>query len=367
MSAVRLFISRITEDRLLLVLLAGLAALLLLAPEQAHALPGLVDWPTIGALAGLLVLSRGIEDSGLLARAGRALLGRVRGERRLAAALVLFSAGLSAVVTNDVALFIVVPLTASLARVAELPFGRLVIFEALAVNAGSTASPVGNPQNLFLWQSSSAGFMEFALAMLPLAAALLVLLLALVPLAFPAKAIAVDGSVPAAPLERGLMRLSLALYPAFLLAAELGHAPWAAVAVIALYALLAPRVLREVDWMLLLVFVLMFVDLGLLAAMPAVARHVPELLALPGGVLVAGALLSQCISNVPATIFLAGFTDDWRTLAWAVAVGGFGTAIGSLANLIALRLSRRPGLWREFHLWSVPVLLAAGAIAWALS
>lgn len=366
MSVVRLFLTRFAEDRLLLVLLAGLAALLLLAPRRALDLPALVDWRTIAALAGLLVLSRGIEDSGLLARAGRALLARLRGERRLAAALILFSAALSAVVTNDVALFIVVPLTASLCRVAHLPLGRLVIFEALAVNAGSTASPVGNPQNLFLWQSSSAGFVDFALAMLPLAAALLVLLLALVPLAFPARAIVIDGHVAAPPLERRLVLLSLPLYPAFLVAAELGYTLWAAAAVIALYATLARQVLREVDWLLLLVFVLMFADLGLLAGMPWVAAQAPALLEMPGGLLLAGALLSQFISNVPATIFLEAFTDDWRTLAWSVAVGGFGTAVGSLANLIALRLSGQPNLWREFHLWSVPVLLAAYALAWWL-
>ena len=366
MSVARLFLTRFAEDRLLLVLLAGLAALLLLAPQRALDLPALVDWRTIAALAGLLVLSRGIEDSGLLARAGRVLLARLRGERRLAAALILFSAALSAVVTNDVALFIVVPLTASLCRVAHLPLGRLVIFEALAVNAGSTASPVGNPQNLFLWQSSSAGFVEFTLAMLPLAATLLILLLALVPLGFPARAITIDGHVSAPPLQPRLVMLSLPLYPAFLVAAELGHTLWAAAAVIALYAALARQVLREVDWLLLLVFVLMFADLGLLAGLPWIAAQAPALLEMPGGLLLAGALLSQFISNVPATIFLDAFTDDWRTLAWAVAVGGFGTAVGSLANLIALRLSGQPNLWREFHLWSVPVLLAAFALAWWL-
>lgn len=366
MPIVRFFLGRLVEDRLLLALLAGFAVLLLVAPERAGELPELVDWRTIAALAGLLVLSRGLEDSGFLSRMGRLLLTHAHGERRLAASLVMFSAALSAVVTNDVALFIVVPLTVGLCGAARLPVGRLVIFEALAVNAGSTLSPVGNPQNLFLWQSSNTGFIEFTLAMLPLAAALLALILALVPLAFPARRIHIESQDEAAPLNGRLMWLSLALYPPFLLAAELGYTVWAAGAVIALYLAVARRVLREVDWLLLLVFVLMFIDLGLLAGLPWIASQVPALLDLPGGLLMAGALLSQAISNVPATIFLDAFTDDWRTLAWAVAVGGFGTAIGSLANLIALRLARQPRLWREFHLWSVPVLILAFGLAWWL-
>lgn len=366
MSIVRFFLSRLVADRLLLVLLGGLVILLLTSPQRATALHALVDWRTIAALAGLLVLSRGLENSGFLARAGHALLTQSHGERRLAASLVLFSAFLSAVVTNDVALFIVVPLTVGLSRVASLPVGRLIIFEALAVNAGSTASPIGNPQNLFLWQSSNAGFVEFTLTMLPLAAALLLLILVLIPLGFPAQRIEIADTAPAAPMDRRLMALSLALYPLFLIAAESGYTMWAAAAVIALYLCIARQVVREVDWLLLLVFVLMFIDLGLLAGLPWVATRVPELLALPGGLLTTGALLSQFISNVPATIFLANFTDDWRTLAWAVAVGGFGTAIGSLASLIALRLSRQPGLWREFHLWSLPVLLASLGLAFVL-
>ncbi|MFC3853866.1 hypothetical protein ACFOSD_13885 [Salinispirillum marinum] len=61
------------------------------------------------------------------------------------------------------------------------------------------------------------------------------------------------------------------------------------------------------------------------------------------------------MSNVPANILLAEFTSDWRTLAWGVSVGGLGFMLGSLANLIALRLARQPGLWKEFHAWSLPL------------
>lgn len=368
MPFVRTFLSRLAEERLLLVLLFALAALLLLAPQGPAALNELIDWRTIAALAGLLVLSRGLEDSGSLARAGHSLLSRVQSERALAAALVLFAALLAMLVTNDVALFIVVPLTLGLGRVVpSLPVGRLVIFEAFAVNAGSTLSPVGNPQNLFLWQSSGAGLAEFALTMLSLAGALMLLLLALLPFAFRARPLAIADISSHMPLDRKLAALSLALYAPFLIAVELGHAAWAAIAIITLYLGVARKVLRGVDWPLLLIFVLMFVDLGLLAGLPAIATQLPALFSLPGGLLSAGALLSQGISNVPATIFLASFSDDWRTLAWAAAVGGFGTAIGSLANLIALRLSRQPGLWREFHLWSLPLLVCAWALAaWLL-
>jgi Na+/H+ antiporter NhaD/arsenite permease-like protein len=116
-------------------------------------------------------------------------------------------------------------------------------------------------------------------------------------------------------------------------------------------------VLPGVDWLLLLVFALMFVNLGLLAQLPAVAALVPGALALPGGMVTLAALVSQAMSNVPAAIFLAGFAGDWRALAWGVSIGGFGLAIGSLANLIALRLAPVPGIWRDFHRWSLAMFV----------
>jgi Na+/H+ antiporter NhaD/arsenite permease-like protein len=357
-------LARLRQEWLLAVLMVALGPLLWLMPEHLRHLPQFVHWQTLGALTGLMVLSRGLEDSGYLFKAGGWLLTRLHSERKLAVALVLFSAVLSAVVTNDVTLFIVVPLTLGLTSAARLPIGRLIVFEALAVNAGSAASPIGNPQNLFLWQSSGVSFIEFTLAMAPLAGGLVLLLLAAAWFAFDRGRIDVTERVPVPSLRRGLLVLSLALYPPFLLLVEAGWVLPATVAVLGIYLLVARRVLAGVDWLLLLVFLLMFVDLGLLARWPPLAEMAVGAEDLPGGMLTTGALLSQLISNVPAAIFLAEFTTDWRALAWGVSVGGFGLAIGSLANLIALRLARRPGLWWEFHRWSLPALALAWGFAW---
>ena len=79
----------------------------------------------------------------------------------------------------------------------------------------------------------------------------------------------------------------------------------------------------------------------------------------PGGDISVGVLLSQTVSNVPATLLLAE-QSEWQPLAWGVSVGGFGLAIGSMANLIALRLAHQPGIWTEFHRWSLPML----GLAW---
>ena len=359
-------LTRISQDVLLLSLLLGLVALVSLRPSALPTLPELVDWHTLEALAGLLVLSRGLEDSGYLARVGRALIGRVHSQRALALALMGMAALLAAVVTNDVALFIVVPLTLGLRALAVVPLGRLIVFEALAVNAGSTLSPVGNPQNLFLWQACGVSFGGFASTMLPFGLALLALLAAMVPAAFSAGRVGVNEAGVAPVLRRPMLWVSAALYPGFLLAVDLGHAAVAVVVVAGIYLSWFRRVLAGVDWLLLVVFALMFIDLRLLASFGSMAGLVGYVDRFPGAGFTAGVLFSQVLSNVPAAIFLASFPGPWSALAWGVNAGGFGLALGSLANLIALRLAAQEGLWRDFHRWSIPALAGAWIIGWAL-
>lgn len=366
MKLLRYVYSRLSEDLLLLALLVSFLVLILLMPQQLPQVPSLIEWHTIAILTGLVVLSRGLEDSGALSRAAHWLLEHMQTERHLALALVLFAALLSAVVTNDVALFVVVPLTISLGQVLKMPVGRLIIFEALAVNAGSAMSPIGNPQNLYLWQLSGDSFMGFLLAMLPIASWMLLIVLLLTTAAFSSRQVRIEADASPAPLSRRLMLLSLLGYPVFLLGVELGYTGWVTLGVLGVFLVFWRGVLLSVDWLLLVIFVLMFVVMGLLAQLPIMASLVDQLIALPGAELTAAALLSQTISNVPAAIFLSAFSDEGYLLAWGVNVGGFGLAIGSLANLIALRLGKQPGLWWQFHAWSLPTLLLSLLGAYAL-
>ncbi len=113
---------------------------------------------------------------------------------------------------------------------------------------------------------------------------------------------------------------------------------------------------------------LMFIVLRSVAALPWVHHAIGELqIATPLKAYAAGAILSQGISNVPAAIMLAEFTKDWRALAFGVSIGGFGVAIGSLANLIAIRLANERGIWPQFHLFSIPFWLVGGVLGgWLL-
>lgn len=354
-------------DRFFQVLLIGLLVLPAISALPLRAVPQLVDGATLAALTGLLLLTKGLELSGVLQRLGQRLVAAMPSERAVALSLVLAAAGLSTVLTNDVALFVVVPITLGVCRMTPLPATRLVVFEALAVNAGSALTPIGNPQNLFLWQLAKVPFGEFVRHQLPLVALLMGGLVVLTMLAFRRRGVR-GATVEHLPLDRRLLGLSLSLYLPFLLAAEHGHAPEAAGVLLVLFVVLRPRAVLELDWGLLLVFALMFIDLRLLAQLPVVQSAMAGLdLHDPWHLYLASIGASQLVSNVPAAIALAEYTGDWRVMAYGVNVGGFGLMVGSLANLIALRMSGDRRAWRLFHAVSVPALgVGAVAGAWLL-
>ncbi|MFD2273515.1 hypothetical protein ACFS07_27300 [Undibacterium arcticum] len=135
---------------------------------------------------------------------------------------------------------------------------------------------------------------------------------------------------------------------------------------LAIFLLGFRKVLARVDWGLILVFVLMFIDLRLLAQLDLVRDVIGNIgLAQPQRLYLAGIAASQLISNVPAAILLAEYTRDWRLTAYAVNVGGFGFMLGSLANIIALRMTHQRSAWLVFHLYSLPFfLLVTGGLVY---
>jgi di/tricarboxylate transporter len=157
----------------------------------------------------------------------------------------------------------------------------------------------------------------------------------------------------------------LALYLPFLVLTDMHHALPALALVMAIFVLLHRDVLVRVDWPLILVFILMFIDLRLVAQLPAVHALMDSAgLADTRRLYFAGIAASQVISNVPAAILLAEYTKDWRLIAYAVNTGGFGFILGSLANIIALRLARDRSAWICFHAFSLPFLLVSGALVY---
>jgi Na+/H+ antiporter NhaD/arsenite permease-like protein len=351
----------------LLVLFGALALVLALADPQPMArYRHWLQLPTLAGLMGLMIAIQGIRDSGLVQRAAGALVARAHSLRGLGLLLVTSAALLSMGLTNDVSLFLLVPLTVAIGAMSNLPVLPMVVLEALAVNAGSTLSPIGNPQNLLLWQSAHVPFLAFVRGMLPASAVMFSLLVLLTLAWLPKGRVALDPrALNHRPIATHLAVVSLLALASMVLLMEHGLALEGALGLLIPFALIARDSLRRVDWALLVTFAAIFLGLGHFAELGVVGRALDHFdFRQPLTVFLGGALASQVISNVPATVLLLDRAHDPIALAVAANVGGLGLVIGSLANLIALRLAKQPHGLRLFHRVSIPFLLVCAPLVY---
>ena len=304
-------------------LLAASASALALTCVYLKRLPvySLDELQVLLLLLALFVAVKGMQRSGLLHRVSR----RIQDGKAIGLKLVLMTFFLSMVVTNDAALVAIVPLT----LLVDIPRRDvLVILEALAANAGSALTPIGNPQNLFIYWSYGLSPAEFVWSIAPFSIVFLVLL-TIGSLALGTgsgqKALSGTHAVHRSAYVYGVLLLLVVL-------AVLRVVPAEAAGVVLLYAVLFDRKSLRVDYVLLITFVLFF---GLAENMKILLtselKHREH-------VFLFSAIFSQFMSNVPATVLFAKFTAEWEELLWGANVGGFGSLVGSLSNLIAYRL-----------------------------
>lgn len=326
------------EAVLAIALSLALLSLFITPPDALYA--GYVDLNVLMMLFCLMTVVSGLQRCGAFrALAGR-IVKRARGTRGLCLMLVLACFFSSMLVTNDVALITFVPLTLLLLSFSgERCLLRAVVLETVAANLGSMATPIGNPQNLFLYTRYSLRAGDFFRAVLPLAL-LSLLSCALLCLLVPDRRVSFSQGGEEAPLNRKLLLFHGALF-ALCLLCVLKLLPVAACfAAVALLTLLFDRqALFGVDYALLMTFVCFFVFVGNVGRVPAVSQALSG--AMAGRETTVSALCSQVVSNVPAAILLAPFTEDAAALLRGVNIGGLGTPIASLASLISLKFYLR--------------------------
>ncbi len=167
-------------DPLIIVSFVATIVLVVVTGQPLAGLPAMVDWKTIFILSGLLIVTTGIRESGFFYFLAGKISKQIKNQRHLALLLVFLATTMSMFLTNDIALFIMVPLTLDLGARANQNYSKIIILEAIAVNAGSALTPIGNPQNIFLWRRWGICFTHFVRQMAPLVVLMFALLLAMV-------------------------------------------------------------------------------------------------------------------------------------------------------------------------------------------
>ena len=338
------------------------------------------DYRTIALLFCLMIIVAGFQSLGIFGMLGHFLITRAGSVRGLSVVMILLCFFSSMVITNDVTLITFVPFTILVLRMSGRVkrILKLVVLETIAANLGSMATPIGNPQNLYLYSISDLTAGEFIQAVIPYAGLSLVLLVVAVCAGKdePLLDISVKKNSENGPEKKagrvifGSMPLLILLILCLLVVFRVLPYQPVLICVILVILVINRRLYLSVDYFLLLTFLCFFVFIGNMKRIPEVSEFLVSVV--QGRELLTGILTSQIISNVPAAILLSGFSSDFSDLLTGVNLGGLGTLIASLASLISFKFftkeypDQKAAFMKVFTIWNLLFLLVLAAEAFLI-
>lgn len=335
------------KDRTVFTVSLVLACLSCFFVKPTTAYLSYIDWNTLCILFALMGTIQGLNGCGIFRKLGFFLCARCKSVKSLSIILIMLCFFTSMFITNDVALLTFVPFAIVLLNEIDGTPSWVtmltVILMTVAANTGSMLTPVGNPQNLFIYEKSGMALGSFILVLLPYTAICLALLI-LSALIVPKTPMGINKSTGAAQdgQRSGKKHILLVtMYAALFIVCLLSVCrilPKTVAAAITFIALLAfnRKTLLRIDYILLLTFICFFIFSGNLSNIAAIRNFLESVLY--GRECVTGALASQVVSNVPATLMLYPFTQNVNELLLGVNFGGLGTLVGSLASLISFNI-----------------------------
>ena len=306
---------------------------------------GYVDFRTLVLLFCLMSVMAGLQKSGVFQCVAQALLSKVRKAWQLVLILVLLCFFSSMLVTNDVALITFVPFTLIVLGMIGPEAKRqlavpVVVLQTIAANLGSMLTPIGNPQNLYLYGKAGLSLGSFVLLMLPYTSVALAVILVwcLVQSRVYHGPVQVSFSEGAEISGSNVHLAVCAVLFVFALLTVARVVPYGVTLGVTIAALLVMdrSIFGRVDYSLLLTFVGFFIFIGNIGRIPVFSQMLQQIVS--GHEVLTSVAASQVISNVPAALLLSGFTEDLSALIIGVNLGGLGTLIASMASLISYKL-----------------------------
>ena len=325
------------EIVLVVATVLAVASAFVVPPSSAYL--AYIDWHVLGVLLSLMIVMAGLQKNGLFDKLGEALLARTKKVWQLALVLVMLCFFLSMAITNDVALITFVPF--AVVALEKSGLQRLmipvIVLQTIAANLGSMLTPIGNPQNLYLYNLSGMSIGAFVLVMLPYTVlSLILLLVSLLLLKGKGEDVtAVSEQNRKISLPKVITYVVLFVLAFLVVLKVLPYELVLGITVAVVFFMERP-VLKDVDYCLLLTFISFFVFIGNMGNIPVIKTALQQLV--EGREVLVGVIASQGISNVPAALLLSGFTSDYRALLIGVNLGGLGTLIASMASLISYKI-----------------------------
>lgn len=359
------------EPVLIIALLLGLISACVIRPGL-NVIYSSIDYRTISLLFCLMILVKAFQDLNLLDWMANSLLKICKNDRTLYFVLVFFVFFISMFVTNDVALLTFVPITLLVCSRANLNACDLIIFETLAANLGSCVTPMGNPQNLFLFSYYKFGVGDFFANTLKIGIISAFLLIGVIYTVTRKNIKQIENDNNSVNVRLNwkfvlyLLDFILTLFTVF----HLVDYKITLIITIVVIAVCNFKLFIKIDYSLLFTFAGFFIFTGTISTVDSFSNFLKAVLDNPLKTYIAGILTSQIISNVPASLLLSGFTSNGKELLLSVNVGGLGTLIASMASVISFKLynnsenSNGKTFFLKFTGYNFSLLIILALIIW---
>ena len=350
---------KIAKNETILIVAAVLALIscFIVPPDAGY--KDYIHASTISQLICLMIVVCGFQRIGVFRIIGSRLLQRVSTARGLVITLVALTYFSAMLVTNDVALVTFVPFAVAVLIMAGMEEKTILVATLMTIgaNVGSMLTPIGNAHNLYLKALTGMPAAEMIGIMAPYSGLAVVMLIIVISVMFDSQPVSELDD-----LEKGVLAperskhqpdeiritgygagyggwrtiVYVLLFGVCLLAVSDIIPLWVmCVIVIVTFLFTDRRVFRYVDWGLPLTFCMFFIFIGNMKRVPEFYELAQSLVG--GHPLEVAVASSQVISNVPTTILLSGFCDQWPELIIGTNLGGMGTLIASMASLISYK------------------------------
>jgi len=299
---------------------------------------GYIDFRVLSILFCMMLVISELVLLGIFDRLTAKLLSKVNSSRFVSLILVWLSFFLGMIMTNDVTLVTLVPFAILLLKSFDdrknLTF--TLILMTVATNLGSMQTPIGNPQNIYLYNHYNMQMWEFIKLMLPYSLCSLALVTAAVFVLCKDMKMQHKFESEKKPLSVPKLIICIVLFAASMLVVARVVEYYIVLAVLIVVMLIMDRkAFKNVDYALLITFVFFFVFVGNMGRIDVVYDTMSSIISKSTTVTAIAA--SQVISNVPTALLMSAFTDNGRSLVIGTNLGGLGTLIASMASLITYK------------------------------
>ena len=330
-----------------------------------------IDFDVLCVLLSLMLVVAGLKSINFLDWLAIELLNKCTTNRQMSFVLIGITYFSSMFVTNDVALLTFVPLSLVIGQTLKMDMDRIIIIQTLAANLGSMLTPMGNPQNLFLYTHYNYTPEHF-FGVIAVPCVLSLLYIAFLLMRKPVVTLELQLSKLSCPQHIKLIVLLVLLFINLVAVLHwLDKTLALAITAVVIFCL-DRKLFKLVDYSLLITFAGFFIFIGNLTASSLTVYLQQSLLGTATGTYFVGLIASQFISNVPAAMLLAGLSQEADALLLGVNVGGLGTMIASMASVISYKLfaAQHPAeagkYVRTFLYYNISGLLLLGGVVYFL-